>query len=131
MIIDTSTAHRTLAGWEYGFPEISDYVCEKIKKSKRIAVPGCHASWFIALTAVSYTHLDVYKRQIFDRCTDDSDYKVNISVKTKEGLNLILKEKNYYDDKSQTPVSYTHLICRFSRLPAKRNYLYIRRKRSG
>ena len=42
---------------------------------------------------------------IFDRCTDDSDYKVNISVKTKEGLNLILKEKNYYDDKSQTQFS--------------------------
>ena len=42
---------------------------------------------------------------IFDRCTDDSDYKVDISVKTKEGLNLILKEKNYYDDKSQTQFS--------------------------
>lgn len=42
---------------------------------------------------------------IFDRCTDDSDYKVNISVKTKEGLNLILKEKNYYDVKSQTQFS--------------------------
>lgn len=42
---------------------------------------------------------------IFDRCTDDSDYKVNISVKTKEGLNLILKEKNYYDDKSKTQFS--------------------------
>lgn len=51
IIIDTSTAHRTLSGWEYGFPEISDYFCEKIKKSKRIAVPGCHASGFIALTA--------------------------------------------------------------------------------
>lgn len=42
---------------------------------------------------------------IFDRRTDDSDYKVNISVKTKEGLNLILKEKNYYDDKNQTQFS--------------------------
>ncbi len=51
IIIDTSTAHRTLAGWEYGFPEISVTRCQKIKKSKRIAVPGCHASGFAALTA--------------------------------------------------------------------------------
>lgn len=51
IIIDTSTAHRTSPGWEYGFPEISVMRCERIKKSKRIAVPGCHASGFTALTA--------------------------------------------------------------------------------
>jgi N-acetyl-gamma-glutamyl-phosphate reductase len=48
-VIDTSTAHRTLDGWCYGFPELSDELAEKIKTSKRIAVPGCHASGFIAL----------------------------------------------------------------------------------
>ncbi|MBP3370358.1 MAG: N-acetyl-gamma-glutamyl-phosphate reductase [Clostridia bacterium] len=48
-VIDTSTAHRTLDGWCYGFPELSDNLYEKLKVSKRIAVPGCHASGFIAL----------------------------------------------------------------------------------
>lgn len=48
-VIDTSTAHRTLEGWCYGFPELSDEFAEKIKTAKRIAVPGCHASGFIAL----------------------------------------------------------------------------------
>ena len=48
-VIDTSTAHRTLGGWCYGFPELSDELAEKIKTAKRIAVPGCHASGFIAL----------------------------------------------------------------------------------
>lgn len=49
VIIDTSTAHRTDAGWVYGFPQLSAGHRERIKGSKRIAVPGCHASGFIAL----------------------------------------------------------------------------------
>ncbi len=48
-IIDTSTAHRTEAGWAYGFPELSKEHREKIIRSKRIAVPGCHATGFISL----------------------------------------------------------------------------------
>ncbi len=48
-VIDTSTAHRTLDGWCYGFPELSDELDERLKSAKRIAVPGCHASGFIAL----------------------------------------------------------------------------------
>ncbi len=48
-ILDTSTAHRTNPAWAYGFPELSDEHYEKIKNSKRIAVPGCHASGFISL----------------------------------------------------------------------------------
>lgn len=50
VIIDTSTAHRTNNEWTYGFPEISDFR-ERIKTSKRIANPGCHASGFIALVS--------------------------------------------------------------------------------
>lgn len=49
VVIDTSTAHRTNTEWAYGFPELSDKFEEKIQNSKRIAVPGCHASGFIAL----------------------------------------------------------------------------------
>ena len=48
VIIDTSTAHRTSDGWEYGFPELGGRRAA-ITKSKRIANPGCHASGFIAL----------------------------------------------------------------------------------
>lgn len=49
ILIDTSTAHRTSPEWAYGFPELSDAFYEKICNSKRIAVPGCHASGFVAL----------------------------------------------------------------------------------
>ena len=49
VIIDTSTAHRTNPDWEYGFPEPSAEMEQKITASKRIAVPGCHASGFISL----------------------------------------------------------------------------------
>ena len=48
-VIDASTAHRTAPGWAYGFPELSDEFESRIRNSKRIAVPGCHASGFIAL----------------------------------------------------------------------------------
>jgi N-acetyl-gamma-glutamyl-phosphate reductase len=48
-VIDASTAHRTLPEWAYGFPELSASHEQKILSSKRIAVPGCHASGFIAL----------------------------------------------------------------------------------
>ncbi len=47
-IIDTSTAHRTLDTWAYGFAEL-DGKREKIISSRFIANPGCHASGFIAL----------------------------------------------------------------------------------
>ena len=50
VVIDTSTAHRTNDDWTYGFPELCGQR-GKIKKSKRIANPGCHASGVIALVA--------------------------------------------------------------------------------
>lgn len=49
VLIDTSTAHRTAPGWAYGFPELSAAHADAIRTSFRIAVPGCHASGFIAL----------------------------------------------------------------------------------
>ncbi|MCL1843010.1 MAG: N-acetyl-gamma-glutamyl-phosphate reductase [Defluviitaleaceae bacterium] len=49
LIIDASTAHRTAAGWAYGFPELSPKHRNEIAASKRIAVNGCHACGFISL----------------------------------------------------------------------------------
>ena len=48
-LIDTSTAHRTLPDWAYGFPELSPEHREKIRNSKRVANPGCYASGFISI----------------------------------------------------------------------------------
>ena len=49
VIIDASTAHRTNPDWAYGLAELGKEFENKIRDSKRIAVPGCHASGFIAL----------------------------------------------------------------------------------
>ncbi|MCM1267004.1 MAG: N-acetyl-gamma-glutamyl-phosphate reductase [Bacteroidales bacterium] len=49
ILIDASTAHRTEAGWAYGFPELSAAHRDAIRKGKRIAVPGCYATGFISL----------------------------------------------------------------------------------
>ena len=49
-ILDTSTAHRTAPGWVYGLPELHG-TREALKTATRVAVPGCHASGFIALAA--------------------------------------------------------------------------------
>jgi len=49
VVIDASTAHRTNPEWAYGFPELGEDFYEKIRRSRRIAVPGCHAGGFIAL----------------------------------------------------------------------------------
>ena len=49
VIIDASTAHRTNPLWTYGFPEVSRALRMALPKAKRVAVPGCHASGFIAL----------------------------------------------------------------------------------
>ncbi len=51
IILDASTAHRTAEGWTYGLPELAKDQAEKIKNSKRVAVPGCHASGFITLVS--------------------------------------------------------------------------------
>lgn len=49
-IIDTSTAHRTAPEWVYGLPELQGQR-EKIRSTKRVANPGCHATGFIVLVA--------------------------------------------------------------------------------
>ena len=41
VIIDTSTAHRTVESWTYGFPDLSGEFEAMVRESKRISVPGC------------------------------------------------------------------------------------------
>ena len=48
-LIDASTAHRTQPGWVFGLPELAPGQRERLRASKRIANPGCHASAFILL----------------------------------------------------------------------------------
>lgn len=43
-IIDASTAFRTHNDWAYGLPELAPGQRQLIRDSKRISVPGCHAT---------------------------------------------------------------------------------------
>jgi N-acetyl-gamma-glutamyl-phosphate reductase len=48
-LIDASTAHRVDPGWVYGLPELAPDQRQKLRRSKRIANPGCHATGFVML----------------------------------------------------------------------------------
>jgi N-acetyl-gamma-glutamyl-phosphate reductase len=48
-LIDASTAHRTHPDWVFGLPELAPGQRDRLRASKRIANPGCHASAFILL----------------------------------------------------------------------------------
>jgi len=48
-VIDASTAHRTAAGWAYGFAEIEPEQRGTIAASSRISNPGCYPTGFLAL----------------------------------------------------------------------------------
>ena len=48
-VIDASTAFRTAAGWAFGLPELAPDQRDLIRRSKRIANPGCHSTAFILL----------------------------------------------------------------------------------
>ena len=48
-IIDASTAHRTAAGWVYGFPELAAGQAEAVAAADRVANPGCYATGAIAI----------------------------------------------------------------------------------
>ncbi len=73
VVIDASTAHRTNADWAYGFPELSALHEEKIKNSKRIANPGCHASGFIALV-YPLVEKGIIDKDILLSCTSLTGY---------------------------------------------------------
>ena len=48
-LIDASTAFRTHPDWAFGLPELAPGQRDRLRRSKRIANPGCHASAFILL----------------------------------------------------------------------------------
>jgi N-acetyl-gamma-glutamyl-phosphate reductase len=48
-IIDASTAHRTMEGWVYGFPELAAGQKDAVANATRVANPGCYATGAIAL----------------------------------------------------------------------------------
>ncbi len=48
-VIDASTAHRTVAGWVYGFPEMAATQKGAIAAASRVSNPGCWATGAIAL----------------------------------------------------------------------------------
>ena len=45
-IVDASSAHRTSAGWTYGFPEIVG--ADKVAAADRVSNPGCYPTGFLA-----------------------------------------------------------------------------------
>ncbi len=48
-VIDASSAHRTLADWTYGFPEMVAEQSERISHARRVSNPGCYPTGAIAL----------------------------------------------------------------------------------
>lgn len=48
-VIDASTAHRTMAGWVFGFPELAAGQSDAVASATRVANPGCYATGAIAL----------------------------------------------------------------------------------
>lgn len=65
-IIDASTAFRIDPDWVYGLPELNPQQRDRLRASKRIAVPGCHASALV---------LSV--RPLSDAGIIDADYPVS------------------------------------------------------
>ncbi len=99
VIIDTSTAHRTNSDWAYGFPELSEKFYDKIKSSKRIANPGCHASGFISLI-YPLIESGVLKKEALLSCVSLTGYsgggKKMIAEYEAEGRDILLAAPRQY-----------------------------------
>jgi N-acetyl-gamma-glutamyl-phosphate reductase len=48
-IIDASTAHRTMSGWVFGFPEMVEGQADAIRRARKVSNPGCYSTGAIAL----------------------------------------------------------------------------------
>lgn len=67
-------------------------LCKKILKKLK-AMTASNGKFVFAVDTVA------------DRCPDNSEYRISISVKTEEGFDLLLKEKSFYDEKTHTQFS--------------------------
>ena len=71
-VLDTSTAHRTAPGWIYGLPELHG-TREALHTATRVAVPGCHATGFIAPVA-PLVELGLVPKTALLHCTSLTGY---------------------------------------------------------
>ena len=71
-VLDTSTAHRTAPGWTYGLPELHG-TREALHTATRVAVPGCHATGFIAPVA-PLVELGLVPKTALLHCTSLTGY---------------------------------------------------------
>lgn len=90
-VIDTSSAHRVNPKWTYGFPELRG-MRQKIKASKRIANPGCHASGFVSLIA-PLRDMGLLKEDAYLTCYSLTGYS--------GGGKKMISE---YEDKNRSPL---------------------------
>lgn len=113
-IIDPSTAHRIAQGWTYGLPEAFDGGFEAVKASKRVAVPGCHASGFITLIAPLIRE-GILKKDALLTCTSLTGYSGG-------GHKMIAQyESDYRDITLKSPRLYA-LTQAHKHLPEMRHY---------
>ena len=102
-VLDTSTAFRTDAAWDYGFPELKGQK-EKIQNSYRVAVPGCYASGFISI-ARPLVELGLVAKEYPFSCTGISGYSGG-------GKKMIAdyESPDHPAHSKLDAVSYTHLL---------------------
>lgn len=98
-VIDASTAHRTHPDWAYGLPELSREHREKIKHSRRVAVPGCHGTGFI-VGMYPLVQAGIVPRDYPVTCTSLTGYSGG-------GKSLIKKYEGAVDGSLHSPRPYS------------------------
>ncbi len=68
-VLDASSAHRTAAGWVFGFPELAPGQAEAIRAARHVSNPGCYATGAIALL-----------RPLVDRGLIPRDHPISINA---------------------------------------------------
>ncbi|MDR3288896.1 MAG: N-acetyl-gamma-glutamyl-phosphate reductase [Peptococcaceae bacterium] len=109
-VIDASTAHRTHPDWVYGLPELSGEQREKIQASRRVCVPGCHATGF---TTILYP---LVQEGIVARDYPVTSYSVSGYSGGGKKLIAAYEEKEGRDERLKSPRLYA-LDLRHKHLP--------------
>jgi len=95
-VIDASTAHRTF--WTYGFPEMNKRQRSLIEESRRVSVPGCHATGFMA-AIYPLAEQGIVDRAAGITCQSITGYSGG-------GKSLIQKFEQYESQKARVPKPY-------------------------